>query len=726
MSAVNSPNNEGQGINVGIPVNTPGGGLSPQGVAVNLNINNRNNSNTSSNGSSINLPNSNAVNLTNGSPQMVQTGLQQNIGNNPNMGRPVMNNPRLTQAQLQILQQQQQQMKLQQQQQQNASNNPLNNPNLTPQQKQKLMLQQRALQQQRQQQAMHNFENQFYQLLMTINKKPKRLYSFVEDTDSILKKYEQYRPSFEFHIYENNYKICAPANTRVQQQQKSPEISNDGLVLNKNNEILKDFLEYVARGIMPEALMEVLRDCNLQLYEGNVVLQVYDHTNTVDIIPKDQPKQTKLETPGSVPPSVTSTGSTTNSDVTNTTGAIVSPTEQLKTPESNVGLGQTPVIKKEEISNSNITTSGSRSNLVKTSFRRPRVYRTLLRPTDLSSYYDMMTYADQARFSDTIYNQLEAELLTLTKRNIDLNVKLNPYEHQEKIGNDDFSAPEWDEANQKMKFKHREMSKDENTKGVVGHISQHEELPQHNSTYEQMMLIMSERTSTTTNSAFAAALAKHATDLKASKSGSSGSGNSKNSSGSTRGSNGNNNNVGGSSTSDSKSSIAAANAAAAASSMTNENNQFSRLKFIEQYRVNKEKRKQQQALNAVKGNGSLNGAALPFNMKISMTTGGTEPSKTPQKQKGQTGKKAAGAQGKGTKRASTSDKPKVKRPRKPKKTPANGEAPKKKRVTKKKATAAASASTPTATTPAENKTGSTSGTPANTKGQGSPPAQTPK
>lgn len=719
MSAVNSPNNDGQGINVGIPVNTPGSGLSPQGVAVNLNINNRNNSNTSSNG--------NAVNMPNGSPQMVQTGLQQNVANNPGMGRPMMNNLRLTQAQLQILQQQQQMKLQQQQQQQNIPGNPLNNPNLTPQQKQKLMLQQRALQQQRQQQAMHNFENQFYQLLMTINKKPKRLYNFVEDTDSILKKYEQYRPSFEFHIYENNYKICAPANTRVQQQQKSPEISNDGLVLNKNNEILKDFLEYVARGIMPEALMEVLRDCNLQLYEGNIVLQVYDHTNTVDIIPKDQPKQTKSETSGSIPPSVISTGVTTTTAAGSTTGeSITSPVDQTKSPEPNTTQGSTPTVKKEEIAHPNVTSPGSRPNLVKTSFRRPRVYRTLLRPTDLSSYYDMMTYADQARFSDTIYNQLEAELLTLTKRNIDLNVKLNPYEHQAKIGNDDFSIPEWDETTQKMKFEHREISKDENTKGAVGHIAQHEELPQHNSTYEQMMLIMSERTSTTTNSAFAAALAKHATDLKSSKSGSGNSSNSKGASGNGRGGNNSTNGVGGSSNADTKSSIAVANAAAAASNMTNENNQFSRLKFIEQYRINKEKRKQQQALNAVKGNGNLNASALPFNMKISMTTGGADPSKTPQKQKGQTGKKAAGAQGKGTKRASNTDKPKVKRPRKPKKTPANGETPKKKRVTKKKAAATAAASTPTASTPAENKIDSTAATPVSTKSQGSPPAQTPK
>ncbi|SMN19480.1 similar to Saccharomyces cerevisiae YOL148C SPT20 Subunit of the SAGA transcriptional regulatory complex [Maudiozyma saulgeensis] len=701
MSAVNSPNNDAQ--NVGIPVNTPGSGLSPQGVAVNLSMNNRNNSNASSNGSFTNNG------ITHGSPigsgvTGIHTGLAMtspintsgNIPMNVSTG-PSQTNSRLTQAQLQLLQQQQQKLQA-------------GTPQQQQQQKQKMIMQQRALQQQRQQQAMHNFETQFYQLLMTINKKPKRLYNFVEDTDSILKKYEKYRPSFEFHIYENNYKICAPANTRVQQQQKSPEISNDGLVLNKNNEILKDFLEYVARGIMPEALMEVLRDCNLQLYEGNIVLQVYDHTNTVDIIPKDLPKESTTSNPQSqgqdsqqiVKPDTQSQSSNTLNSVTNDI--------KKETPDNNSG---------------NSTSSSERANVVKTSFRRPRVYRTLLRPTDLSSYYDMMTYADQARFSDTIYNQLEAELLVLTKRNIDLNVNLNPYEHQEKISESNFTVPRWDEEMQRIHFPHRKLSTDEKTRGGAGHISQHEELPQHNSTYEQMMLIMGERTTTTTNSAFAAALARHATELKSSKSGSSGSGGSKGISGGGR-------NTGGSSNSDGgQSSIAAANAAAAASSVTSENNQFSRLKFIEQYRVNKEKRKQQQALNMVNGNGGVNGATLPFNMKISMAMTGSETNGTAQKQKGPGGKKEAGGQakGKGTnKRGSNSDKPKAKRPRKPKKVPANGETPKKKRVTKKKAAAAAAAAAAagTVSTPAGNDIGSMTGTPSSIKSTGSPPTVTPK
>lgn len=45
------------------------------------------------------------------------------------------------------------------------------------QQRQRLLLQQRLLEQQRKQQALQNYEAQFYQMLMTLNKRPKRLYN---------------------------------------------------------------------------------------------------------------------------------------------------------------------------------------------------------------------------------------------------------------------------------------------------------------------------------------------------------------------------------------------------------------------------------------------------------------------------------------------------------------------------------------------------------------------
>ncbi|GAV52871.1 hypothetical protein ZYGR_0AI01530 [Zygosaccharomyces rouxii] len=494
---------------------------------------------------------------------------------------------------------QQQQQQLQQQQQQ----------------RQRMLLQQRAIQQQKHQQALQNYESQFYQLLMTLNKKPKRIYNFTEDTDSTLKKYEQYRPSFEFHIYENNYKIRAPANTRLQQQQKTPELTSDGLILNKNNSILKEFLEYVARGRIPASIMEVLRDSNIQFYEGNLILQVYDHTNTVDVTPKTNPQQ---------------------------------PIDKNKDPRK------------------------MRPN----SFKRPRVYRTLLRPNDLTHYYDMMSYADHTRFSDGIYQQLESEVLSLTKRNLALDVPLDPYEHRDKLEDDLFAGPQWDENTKTLKHTHRELSAKEGTKGAVGHIEEHEEFPQHSSNYEQLMLIMSERTTTSTNDTYAASLASAQTNNASKMSANSNS----------PSVSGNVDSRGGSNTGNQMAISAAAAAAAAGLTVGNENNQFSRLKFIEQWRINKEKRRQQ-ALNN-------NMAPAAYNTRISMAAPPTpqqqllqQQQQNPQQQAQQQmtmqqQMQASMAEAQGNPRNKPGlDKTKQKRPRK---TTKKEEPAKKKRPTKKR------------------------------------------
>lgn len=481
------------------------------------------------------------------------------------------------------------------------------------QQRHRMLLQQKAIQQQKHQQALQNYESQFYQLLMTLNKKPKRIYNFTEDTESTLKKYEQYRPSFEFHIYENNYKICAPANTRLQQQQKTPELTSDGLILNKNNPILKEFLEYVARGRIPASIMEVLRDSNIQFYEGNLILQVYDHTNTVDVAPKTNPQQF---------------------------------IDKNKDPKK-----ARPV-----------------------TFKRPRVYRTLLKPNDLTHYYDMMSYADHTRFSDSIYQQLESEILSLTKRNLALDVPLNPYEHRDKLEDDLFAKPQWDENTKSLKHVHRDLSSKEGTKGAVGRVAEHEEFPQHSSNYEQLMLIMNERTTNSTNATYAASLASaqsnNISKMNAHTSSPSVSGNVESRSGS------NSNN---------QMAISAAAAAAAAGlTVGNENNQFSRLKFIEQWRINKEKRRQQTLNN--------NMAPVAYNTRISMAAPLTPQQQLLQQQQQQQNPQQqmameqqlqasmADAQGNSRNKAGI-DKTKQKRPRK---TTKKEEPVKKKRTTKKK------------------------------------------
>ncbi|EDO15300.1 hypothetical protein Kpol_1038p6 [Vanderwaltozyma polyspora DSM 70294] len=585
--------------------------------------------------------------------------------------------------------------------------------------KQKMLIQQRTVQQKKQQQAMQNYETQFYQLLMTLNKKPKRLYNFVEGTDLILKKYEQYRPSFEFHIYENNYKICAPANTRLQQQQKAPELSTDGLILNKNNETLKEFLEYVARGRIPESIMEVLRDSNIQFYEGNLILQVYDHTNTVDIVVPNDNQDANRDKRQNQSPSKSNSGlsvsqenissnivtrttpvssnTTTASTASAANGSLPNASSQNTVSSVNTNREQAGVQKDDQTSSITNVDTGEKgqNNAAKnaTTFKRPRVYRTLLRPNDLTFYYDMMSYSDQSRFSDNIYQQLESEVLAMTKRNISLEVPLDPYKYRDILDPELFIGPKRDKKSGKIIHQHREESKKAGTKAVVGHVEQHEEVPQNSTNYEQMMLILNESTTTSTNSTLAVSLTKKA--LQAS------SANNKSGSGRNQSPveddygdsklNGPSGVGNGSNSPGNKVSIAAAAAAAAVgANARNENNHFNRVKFIEQWRINKEKRQQSMSNNL---------SPNSFNTRISMTTPinpqqqalrqqqmlqqQQQPQQQQQQQQPQQQQKGKGANKRSA--SNTADKPKTKKPRKnAKKAQGETAAPRKKRAPKKK------------------------------------------
>lgn len=603
-------------------------------------------------------------------------------------------------------------------QQPNFRNSGTNIPNVNPNGQplsQRQMLQQRMLLRQQQvQQAQHqrqlalqNYETQFNQLLMTHNSKPRRSYNFVENPQGLLKKYEQYRPSFEFHIYENNYKICAPANTRLQQQQKNPELTNDGLILNKNNETLKEFLEHVARGRIPYAIMEVLRDCNIQFYEGNLILQVYDHTNTVDVVIKDpknqqqssnspnkgQTNQEASRTTDNRPNKSSEPGFKTESDssenLTKQNNGVVKKesANNLGSPANNIGQQQVGNSKDNTSESANRNTlSGSSVGQVKNekrvTFKRPRVYRTLLRPNDLSQYYDMMSYADHSRFSDSIYQQFESEILTISKRNLYLDVPLNPYEHRDKLENELFMEPKWDEEKKELVHCHRKESTRKGTRGTVEHIPEYVDNEQKTSEYEQLMLIMNERTTTSTSATFAAILTKNAMDKAKASSGGSGDDDDRDEVDASLRSTGGRDK--GRFTTGNKVALAAATAAASLGGSKNDTNQFRRLKFIEQWKINKEKRKQQALAN--------NMLPTAYNTRISMTTqDGESGAQGPSggSNNGETGKKSGNKTTKaGTKRtaAGVGEKPpKPKKPRKTKAKTADGEsAPKKKKAATKK------------------------------------------
>ncbi|ONH69448.1 Transcription factor SPT20 [Cyberlindnera fabianii] len=223
----------------------------------------------------------------------------------------------------------------------------------------------------------------------------KRVYNFVEEPDEILKKFEKSPPSMEFHIHENHYRF-----------------GNQDGIISKSNQMVKEFLEYVARGEIPHATVEVLRDAGITFYEGCLILKVFDHRNFIEVEGK----------------------------------------------------------------------------------RVPRSFRALLRPTQLSLYFDMLYQSDMAlqKFSDALATGMETEILMLTNRKLDLKVPLNPYKatpYTKPVA----QYPIIKESTGEILHNHREECTDPESKAFHPFKELHEELPQQNSEYEQFMLIMNDK-----------------------------------------------------------------------------------------------------------------------------------------------------------------------------------------------------------------------------------------
>lgn len=230
----------------------------------------------------------------------------------------------------------------------------------------------------------------------------KRIYNFAETSKEILAKYEQHPPSLEFHIHENHYRF-----------------GNQDGIISKGSQLVKDFLEYVAREEIPHAIVEVLRDASIRFYEGCIILKVLDHRKSIQV-------------------------------------TSVNPTTQ-KTETVSV----------------------------------PRSYRTLLKPTQLSLFYDLLYQTDSQlqRFSDQLGLSMESEILTITKRKLDLSVPVNLYKTQFP------PTPEYPKvtAHGEVVFNHRNECEDPKSKAFNPFKELHEDLPHQNSEYERFMLIMNDK-----------------------------------------------------------------------------------------------------------------------------------------------------------------------------------------------------------------------------------------
>jgi transcription factor SPT20 len=123
----------------------------------------------------------------------------------------------------------------------------------------------------------------------------------------------------------------------------------------------------------------------------------------------------------------------------------------------------------------------------------PRSYRTLLRPTPLSLFYDLLSQTDSAmqRFSDNLGLSMESEILTLTNRNVDLKVPLNPYKLT--CYTPDTHFPIVNHSTGEILHNHRLESNDPNSKAFQPYRELHEDSPHQASDYEQFMLTLTDQ-----------------------------------------------------------------------------------------------------------------------------------------------------------------------------------------------------------------------------------------
>ncbi|KAK6198771.1 Spt20 family-domain-containing protein [Scheffersomyces amazonensis] len=266
-------------------------------------------------------------------------------------------------------------------------------------------------------------------------------YHFASTSQEILRKYSKYPASMSLHIFETHYRF---------------NNLNDSNIIPNTSPMIKDFLRHVLREEIPVEMSELLKDFSIKSYDGCLILQVYDHRNMITTTKNSTTDKNNNNNNNNNNNSTTNTNTNTN---TNTKQEGTSSTNQ------------------------------SQSNLVST----PKTYRTLLRPTQLSLYYDLLFHTDHAltKFTDALSLQMESEILTLTKRKLDLSVPLNPYLNNDYLKPDsEYPKKIWDESinDYKLEFSHRQGQEIPPRK-----IHQDEIVLHKSSEYEEIMLLLSNK-----------------------------------------------------------------------------------------------------------------------------------------------------------------------------------------------------------------------------------------
>lgn len=194
---------------------------------------------------------------------------------------------------------------------------------------------------------------------------------------------------------------------------------------------MKVFLEYVAQKVIPPAATEVFGDLATRFYEGCIILRILDHRNLTG----DPNTQPKME-------------------------------DESNDASGDALEGQNPA-------------------------NEPKSYTTILQPTPLSMWHDFLYATDPHDwFTDQLAINIEAEVLKFSIRNIDLRVPQNPYHspHSQIL------------TAQEKRPLPGTLTKEE-AYGLFTHRPEvprkhrrlHEDIMQHGSEYEQLMLVMDEK-----------------------------------------------------------------------------------------------------------------------------------------------------------------------------------------------------------------------------------------
>ncbi|CUM56997.1 uncharacterized protein AC631_04122 [Debaryomyces fabryi] len=336
----------------------------------------------------------------------------------------------------------------------------------------KLTAQQQQLLRQRQQQQLLQQQQQQQLAQQRLPRPNLQNYHFATTSPEILKKYAKYPPSLSFHIYESHYRLSN---------------SQDSNIIPKSSPMIKSFLQHVMREEIPFEMSELIKDFAIRSYDGCLILQVYDHRN---MIPTGAPATSNTN----------SSAPTTNNDRSNAGGLastnVNTVTDTTTDTNGSASKSASPSQSNTKSDSNSNTTGSSAATATSESAKvisKPKAYRTLLRPTQLSLYYDLLYHTDSAltKFTDPLSLQMESEILTLANRKLDLSVPLNPYLCDDYLKPEiELPRKEWDEKNQDWKLIHLHRQEVENPPRK---LHQDELIMHKSSDYEEIMFLLSNK-----------------------------------------------------------------------------------------------------------------------------------------------------------------------------------------------------------------------------------------